>query len=265
MFKKTSWARLQNTLSPTIALLLLVWISPTAAEPTSYNDPFRAITLRAPKTPDPPICCFKPLPPLEPVEDVLPLLSFDEWKAKQDNSENVSSAHSPSNGSNGTRDEMGNISDPENVEDTSSPPAAPEEHRPHVPENSQELPLQISPHFRVPLVDRFNYASLDCSARVHKAHKGAKHSSNILSSKKDRYLLGPCKTNGEKQFVVIELCEDIRIDTVQLANFEFFSGVFKEFTVSVAKTTWKDDSEEGWTVAGTYKAKNVRGVQVREF
>ena len=72
-------------------------------------------------------------------------------------------------------------------------------------------------------------------------------------------MLSPCgMSNGEKQFVVVELCEDIRIDTVQLANFEFFSGVFKDFTVSVAKTY----DAEGWTVAGTYKAKNVRGVQV---
>ena len=59
----------------------------------------------------------------------------------------------------------------------------------------------------------------------------------------------------------MELCEDIRIDTVQLANFEFFSGVFKEFTVSVAKTYAAADAE-GWTVVGTYVGKNVRGVQV---
>ena len=72
-------------------------------------------------------------------------------------------------------------------------------------------------------------------------------------------MLSPCgMSDGGQQFVVVELCEDIRIDTVQLANFEFFSGVFKDFTVSVAKTY----NAEGWTVAGTYKAKNVRGVQV---
>ncbi len=50
---------------------------------------------------------------------------------------------------------------------------------------------------------------------------------------------------------VVELCDDIRIDTVQLANFEFFSGVFREFTVSVAKTYAAADAE-GWTVVGTY-------------
>jgi hypothetical protein len=38
---------------------------------------------------------------------------------------------------------------------------------------------------------------------------------------------------------VVELHEDIRIDTVQLANFEFFNGMStgKEVTVSVAKRT----------------------------
>jgi hypothetical protein len=72
-------------------------------------------------------------------------------------------------------------------------------------------------------------------------------------------MLSPC--GAKPQFVVVELCEDIRIDTVQLANFEFFSGVFKEFTVSVAKTYAAADAE-GWTVVGTYVGKNVRGVQV---
>ncbi|KNZ78259.1 hypothetical protein J132_01238 [Termitomyces sp. J132] len=70
-------------------------------------------------------------------------------------------------------------------------------------------------------------------------------------------MLSPC--NAENQFVVVELCEDIRIDTVQLANFEFFSGIFKEFKLSVAKT---DMTAEGaFTDAGVFRAKNVRGIQ----
>lgn len=126
----------------------------------------------------------------------------------------------------------------------------------------------MSPHFRVPLKDRFNYASTECSARIHKAHKSAKSASSVLSSKKDKYMLSPCVTktaDGKKEdhFVIVELCEDIRIDTVQLANFEFFSGVFKDFTVSVAKTYTPDMPE--WTTVGTYKARNIRGVQVRAF
>jgi hypothetical protein len=44
-----------------------------------------------------------------------------------------------------------------------------------------------------------------------------------------------------------------------LANFEFFSGVFKDFSVSVAKTYSTD--VDGWTHVASYKAKNIRGVQ----
>ena len=78
-------------------------------------------------------------------------------------------------------------------------------------------------------------------------------------------MLSPCATKTadgkeEDQFVIVELCEDIRIDTVQLANFEFFSGVFKDFTVSVARTYTPDVPE--WTTVGTYRARNIRGVQV---
>ena len=74
-------------------------------------------------------------------------------------------------------------------------------------------------------------------------------------------MLSPCAE--EKQFVVVELCDDIRIDTMQLANFEFFIGVFKDFSVSVAKQYTTDPKE--WVPAGTYRAKNVRGVQVSIF
>jgi hypothetical protein len=77
-------------------------------------------------------------------------------------------------------------------------------------------------------------------------------------------MLSPCVApKAESQYVVVELCDDIRIDTVQLANYEFFSGVFKDFSVSVAKTYTTDPS--GWIKAGTYRAKNVRGVQVSLF
>ena len=33
------------------------------------------------------------------------------------------------------------------------------------------------PRFRIPLTDRFNHASMECSARIHKAHKSAKSAS----------------------------------------------------------------------------------------
>ena len=238
------------------ALFIFLFVSPVISEPISPNDPFRAIVLQVPKVPEPPICCLKPLTPLEPVDDEV-LLSFEEWKTRQTamqaNSE-AKARESTNRSSLGANANSDNGSDPTSSLHDASPTLDPSK----AEETAPELRVEVSPHFRVPLTDRFNYASLDCSARVHTSHRSAKSASSILSSKRDRYMLSPCNSK-EKQFVAVELCDDIRIDTVQLANFEFFSGVFKDFSVSVAKTYSTD--VDGWTHVGRYKAKNVRGVQ----
>ncbi|KZT28717.1 hypothetical protein NEOLEDRAFT_1128893 [Neolentinus lepideus HHB14362 ss-1] len=226
-----------------------------SSPPKTPFDPFRAISLQVPKEPEQPICCLKPLTPLEPVQEEV-LLSFEEWKAKQSSQGKDRPQASGGGGKSSGSEHAPEASPP----DPSVSPAAGSSVQEAGDANSVSSNDMLPPHFRVPIVDRFNYASMDCSARVHIAHRSAKSPYNILSSKKDRYMLSPCaKPDGEKQFVVVELCDDIRIDTVQLANFEFFSGVFKDFTVSVTKVYTDDVSE--WTYAGTYRAKNVRGVQ----
>ncbi|KAH9932750.1 UNC-like C-terminal-domain-containing protein [Epithele typhae] len=243
------------SLLPT-SLLALLLSSPVLAGPTTPNDLFRPISLQAPKRTEEPVCCLRPLPPLEPPpseDDLLP--SFEDWKTKhlsdpkdQDGPPRPARTENLSAEANGSAD-----------------PAHSSHHASDVPVVDTadgtlgDAPATAPPPFRVPIPtkDRFNYASLDCSARVHGAHKGAKSASSILSSKKDRYMLSPC--SDAHRFVVVELCEDIRIDTVQLANYEFFSGVFKDFTVSVAKQYTDDPAH--MTHAGTFRAKNVRGVQ----
>ena len=245
---------------------------------TTQYDPFHAMAALAPKPSEEPICCLKPLTPLEPVDDDL-FLSFEDWKARRfsESSNNNQKNSGPPNASTPTRvsaeagaeaaaaaaaSHSSATLDPAAGHTLDAMDATPSEG--NVGGSTTPIPppppVSASPHFRVPLTDRFNYASVDCSARVHTAHGAAKSAANILSSQRDRYMLSPC--GAKPQFVVVELCEDIRIDTVQLANFEFFSGVFKEFTVSVAKTYAAADAE-GWTVVGTYVGKNVRGVQVR--
>ncbi|TDL19764.1 hypothetical protein BD410DRAFT_791930 [Rickenella mellea] len=221
-----------------LSLFLLLLSSPAlASNSTTPNDPFYNILTKLVKPPEPPICSLKPVPSPEPTEE---FLSFEEWKSKQAalHAEGVKTPLPPPNHTG----HHGNISVESALDDGLI----------------QTTSLQKGaspPYFPVPLTDRFNYASLDCSARVHSAHTSAKSPASILSSKKDRYMLSPC-SGSQQKFVVVELCEDIHIDTVQLANFEFFSGVFKDFNVSVAKTL-----TEGMTLAGTYTAKNVRGVQ----
>ena len=106
--------------------------------------------------------------------------------------------------------------------------------------------------------ERFNYASFDCAAAVLKSNPEAKGSSSILDENRDRYMLNKCGANNK--FVIIEMCEDILVDTIVLANFEFFSSTFKSFRVSV--TDRYPTNERGWKILGTFMGNNTRAIQV---
>jgi hypothetical protein len=106
------------------------------------------------------------------------------------------------------------------------------------------------------LKERFNYASIDCGANVLKANKEAKGTSAILSESKDSYLLNHCSVEN---YVIVELCYPILVDTVVLANFEFFASTFKDIRMSISK--WYPPKED-WKVIGEYRAKNSRELQV---
>ncbi|CAI4051723.1 hypothetical protein SKDZ_15G2980 [Saccharomyces kudriavzevii ZP591] len=104
---------------------------------------------------------------------------------------------------------------------------------------------------------QFNYASLDCAATIVKSNSEAIGATSILIESKDKYLLNPC--SAPQQFVVIELCEDILVEEVDIANYEFFSSTFKKFRVSVSDRipVVKND----WTILGEFEAENSRELQ----
>ncbi|EEB06960.1 Sad1-UNC-like carboxy terminal protein [Schizosaccharomyces japonicus yFS275] len=104
---------------------------------------------------------------------------------------------------------------------------------------------------------RFNFASTDCAAAILEANAEAKMPSAILSENRDKYMLIKCSV--EPKFMVIELCDDISIDTIQLANYEFFSSTFRDVKFSVSSTYPPKGS--GWTDLGTFTARNVRTLQ----
>ena len=81
--------------------------------------------------------------------------------------------------------------------------------------------------------ERFNYASFDCGATVLKTNAEGKSPSAVLVEHKDSYMLNECGAKGTK-FLIVELCADILVDTVVLANYEFFSSMFRTFRVSVS-------------------------------
>ncbi|KAL2814604.1 UNC-like C-terminal-domain-containing protein [Aspergillus granulosus] len=105
--------------------------------------------------------------------------------------------------------------------------------------------------------ERFNYASFDCAATVLKTNPQAKGSSAVLIENKDSYMLNECR--AENKFLILELCDDILVDTVVLANYEFFSSIFHTFRVSVSdRYPAKPDQ---WKELGVYEARNTREVQ----
>jgi hypothetical protein len=106
--------------------------------------------------------------------------------------------------------------------------------------------------------ERFNYASFDCAAAILKSNPEAKGSSSILDENRDRYMLNKCSAGNK--YVIVEMCEDILVDTVVLANFEFFSSAFKDFRVSV--TDRYPIQERGWKTLGSFVGNNTRTIQV---
>ena len=106
-------------------------------------------------------------------------------------------------------------------------------------------------------MERSNYASFDCAATVLKTNPECKGPNAVLVENKDSYMLNLC--SAKNKFFIVELCDDILIDTVVLANFEFFSSMFRTFRVSVSdRYPVKLDK---WKELGTFEARNSREVQ----
>ncbi|SMR59537.1 unnamed protein product [Zymoseptoria tritici ST99CH_3D1] len=105
--------------------------------------------------------------------------------------------------------------------------------------------------------ERTNYASFDCAATILKSNKECKSASSVLVENKDSYMLNIC--SADNKFFIVELCDDIQIDTVVLANYEFFSSSFRHFKVSVSDRY--PVKLEKWRDLGTFEARNTREIQ----
>ncbi|CCH44861.1 putative secreted protein [Wickerhamomyces ciferrii] len=105
---------------------------------------------------------------------------------------------------------------------------------------------------------KFNFASFDCAATIVKTNSEAKSATSILFENKESYLLNPC--SAQNKFVVIELCQDILVDSIVIGNFEFFSSTFKKIQISVSET-FPVSSQSGWKILGQFDAKDIRDFQ----
>ncbi|KAK9468160.1 hypothetical protein V1512DRAFT_203704 [Lipomyces arxii] len=170
------------------------------------------------------------------LSDASPFLSFEEWKAKNLNHAVSNTAmHAPRRASPQHIDAIG-----EDLEIDFSFLSS-------TPDNDDDYDEK-------PAKERTNHASTVCAASILKTNPEMRGASAILFENKDTYMLNPC--NAENKFVIIELCQDILVDTVVLANYEFFSSMVRKFRVSVSDMYPVKLSR--WQVVGEFEARNVR-------
>lgn len=99
-----------------------------------------------------------------------------------------------------------------------------------------------------------NYASPDCGAKIIASNSESSGTGYVLTSTKDEYLLSPCKS---RIWFVVELCEAIQAEHIDLANYELFSSSPKNFSVAVSNRFPTRD----WSNVGRFVAKDERYVQ----
>ena len=131
------------------------------------------------------------------------------------------------------------------------------QHRATSPEDPNATPVVRSKDAGKTCKERFSYSSFDAGATILRTSPDAKNAKAILVETKDTYMLLEC--SEPNKFIVIEMSDDILVDTVVVANFEFFSSMIHHFQVSVSdRYPVKSDK---WKVLGTFEARNSRDIQ----
>ncbi|XP_045130577.1 SUN domain-containing ossification factor-like isoform X2 [Portunus trituberculatus] len=100
-----------------------------------------------------------------------------------------------------------------------------------------------------------NYASPDCGSKLLTANPEATHASKVIHSNKDEYLLNKCR---DKTWFIIELCESIRPQKFDIANFELFSNLPKDIHVLGSH---RYPSRDWTSLASAQGQEGNRGVQ----
>ncbi|XP_076629546.1 uncharacterized protein LOC143345876 isoform X3 [Colletes latitarsis] len=99
-----------------------------------------------------------------------------------------------------------------------------------------------------------NYASPDCGAKIVAANPEARSARSVLAYTRDEYMLNTCTS---RIWFVVELCEAIQAKKIELANFELFSSLPKDFSVYISDRFPTRD----WSLVGQFTAKDVKDIQ----
>ena len=99
-----------------------------------------------------------------------------------------------------------------------------------------------------------NYASYECGAKVISSNQEAENTGAILNENRDMYMLNPCSC---RIWFVVELCEKIKAETVEIANYELFSSTPEKFNVYFST---RYPTRE-WEFGGSFQGKAERNLQ----
>ena len=107
----------------------------------------------------------------------------------------------------------------------------------------------------------FNYASIGAGAQILAASEGTKEKESVLIDDDDRYLMTPCQTKSSDSktppvwWFVVQLSEDIVVESIVLSHYELYSSSVNEFMV-LGSATYPTDE---WQLLGTFSAQPKRG------
>jgi hypothetical protein len=107
------------------------------------------------------------------------------------------------------------------------------------------------------LIDKNNYASMDCGAKIINSNKDASNPSHILTESKDDYMLNSCSS---KIWFIIELCEAIKITDIEIANYELFSNIPRLFRI-YASDRYELSKDWHKYLINTFEALPIRNIQ----
>jgi hypothetical protein len=177
-------------------------------------------------------------------------MSFEEWKRHKENLTN----ETKTSGNNETKKDIGKSNSLKLMNNSKSSLES-KSGQSGYSNSTNELDNDELADFK----NKFNYASVDCAATIVKTNDKAKGASAILLESKESYLLNKCSESSK--FVIIELCQDILVESVVMGNFEFFSSTFKDIKISVSERF----PSNNWLILGEFEAKNIRDVQNFKF
>lgn len=118
---------------------------------------------------------------------------------------------------------------------------------------------------------RYNFASINCSANAIAYHAVIKSPNSVLNDSKESYLSINLPNSAarstylphEHPFLIIELCQEVKIEYFVLGNFEFYSNMLRQFEIYTSESyLGQNGASSRWMRLGKFAAEDVREIQM---